>query len=149
MRRGNRTALGRAALFARGGAFAFVFHTAARSGGLIDGRENAIFGTVVTLSMAISPLVLIAPDRLPGREAASLVGGEAADRLRGQVLMIGVDRFGQIALQVLPARGAQVSVIEPNPERIRAAEGFGFRVHSGDGTRLDILRSAGAADLRG
>lgn len=142
----NRTALGRAALFAQGGEFAFVLYTAALSGGVIDGRENAIFGTVVILSMAISPLILIVADRLLRRETASLDGIEAADRLRGQVLMIGFGRFGQIAMQVLLARGAQVSVIEANPDRIREAERFGFKVYYGDGTRLDILRTSGAGE---
>ncbi len=145
---GNRSALGRAALFAQGGEFAFVLYTAALSGGVIDGRENAIFGTVVILSMAISPLILIVADRLLRREAVSLDGVEAADGLRGQVLMIGFGRFGQIAMQVLLARGAQVSVIESNPDRIREAERFGFKVYYGDGTRLDILRTSGAGEAQ-
>ena len=145
---GNCTALGRAALFAQGGEFAFVLYTAALSGGVIDGRETAIFGTVVILSMAISPLILIVADRLLLREAASLEGVEAADGLRGQVLMIGFGRFGQIAMQVLLARGAQVSVIEANPVRIREAERFGFKVYYGDGTRLDILRTSGAGEAQ-
>ncbi len=144
----NRTAMGRAALFAQGGEFAFVLYTAALSGGVIDGRENAIFGTVVILSMAISPLILIVADRLMRRESPSLDGVEAADRLRGQVLMIGFGRFGQIAMQVLLARGAQVSVIEADPDRIREAESFGFKVYYGDGTRLDILRTSGAGEAQ-
>ncbi len=144
----NRTAMGRAALFAQGGEFAFVLYTAALSGGVIDGRENAIFGTVVILSMAISPLILIVADRLMRRESPSLDGVEAADRLRGQVLMIGFGRFGQIAMQVLLARGVQVSVIEADPDRIREAESFGFKVYYGDGTRLDILRTSGAGEAQ-
>lgn len=145
---GNRTALGRTAMFAQGGEFAFVLYTAALAGGVIDGRENALFSTVVILSMAITPLILIAADRLLRREAASLDGVEAADGLRGQVLMIGFGRFGQIAMQMLLARGAQVSVIESNPDRIREAERFGFKVYYGDGTRLDILRASGAGEAQ-
>lgn len=145
---GNRTALRRSAMFAQGGEFAFVLYTAALAGGVIDGRENAIFSTVVILSMAITPLILIVADRLLRREAASLDGVEAADGLRGQVLMIGFGRFGQIAMQVLLARGAQVSVIESNPDRIREAERFGFKVYYGDGTRLGILRTSGAGEAQ-
>ncbi|WP_431309890.1 NAD-binding protein [Algicella marina] len=33
--------------------------------------------------------------------------------------MIGFGRFGQTALQILLARGARISVIENNPDRIR------------------------------
>ena len=144
----NLTALRRTAMFAQGGEFAFVLYTAAVTGGVIDGRENAIFSTVVILSMAITPLILIAADRLLNNQAVSLDGVEAADGLRGQVLVIGFGRFGQIALQVLLARGAQVSVIESNPDRIREAERFGFKVYYGDGTRLDILRHSGASEAQ-
>jgi glutathione-regulated potassium-efflux system protein KefB len=141
----NRPALRRTAMFAQGGEFAFVLYAAALSGGVIDARENAIFASVVILSMAITPLILLAADRL--REgAASFDGVEAANGLRGQVLVIGFGRFGQIALQVLLARGAQVSVIEASPDRIREAERFGFKVWYGDGTRLDILRASGAGE---
>jgi glutathione-regulated potassium-efflux system protein KefB len=144
----HRAALARTAMFAQGGEFAFVLYTAALAGGVIDGRENAIFSTVVILSMAITPLILIAADRLLRDGAASLDGVEAANGLRGQVLVIGFGRFGQIALQVLLARGAQVSVIEANPDRIREAERFGFKVYYGDGTRLDVLRASGAGEAQ-
>lgn len=139
-------ALRRTVMFAQGGEFAFVLYTAALSGGVIGVRETAIFSTVVILSMAITPLILLAADRLLHDPDASLDGVEAADGLHGQVLVIGFGRFGQIALQVLLARGADVSVIENNPDRIREAARFGFKIHYGDGTRLDILRSSGAAE---
>lgn len=144
----NLPALRRTVMFAQGGEFAFVLYTAAVAGGVIDARENAIFSTVVILSMAITPLILIAADRLLRDGDPSLEGIEAAEGLRGQVLVIGFGRFGQIALQMLLARGAQVSVIENNPDRIREAARFGFKVYYGDGTRLDILHSSGAAQAQ-
>jgi glutathione-regulated potassium-efflux system protein KefB len=144
----NLAALRRTAMFAQGGEFAFVLYTAALAGGVIDARENAIFATVVILSMAITPLILIAADRFLRAQSSALDGVEPADGLRGQVLVIGFGRFGQIALQILLARGAQVSVIENNPDRIREAARFGFKVYYGDGTRLDILHASGAAQAR-
>jgi len=144
----NLTALRRMVMFAQGGEFAFVLYTAALGGGVIDARENAIFSTVVILSMAITPLILIAADRLLRDPATALDGVDAADGLRGQVLVIGFGRFGQIALQLLLARGAQVSVIENSPDRIREAARFGFKVYYGDGTRLDILHASGAGQAQ-
>ncbi|MCC5968332.1 MAG: cation:proton antiporter [Pararhodobacter sp.] len=144
----NIVALRRTAMFAQGGEFAFVLYTAALTGGVIDARENAVFSTVVILSMAITPLILIVADRLLRGPDAGLDGVDAADGLRGQVLVIGFGRFGQIALQMLLARGAQVSVIENNPDRIREAARFGFKVYYGDGTRLDILHASGAAQAQ-
>ncbi len=141
----NLPALRRTAMFAQGGEFAFVLYTAALAGGVIDARENAIFSTVVILSMAITPMILLVADRLLQAPHVGLDGVEAAEGLRGQVLVIGFGRFGQITLQMLLARGAQVSVIENNPDRIREAARFGFKVYYGDGTRLDILHNSGAA----
>ena len=144
----NLTALRRTVMFAQGGEFAFVLYTAALAGGVIEARENVIFSTVVILSMAITPLIMIAADRFLRDPDAALDGVEAADGLRGQVLVIGFGRFGQIALQMLLARRAQVSVIENNPDRIREAARFGFKVFYGDGTRLDILHTSGAAQAQ-
>ncbi|MFD2843907.1 NAD-binding protein [Paracoccus cavernae] len=95
--------------------------------------------------MALTPLILIFADRLLTVEK-SLEGVDPAMGLKGQVLMIGFGRFGQIASQVLLLRGIEVSIIESSPDRIREAERFGFKIYYGDGTRLDILHHSGAAD---
>jgi len=144
----NLAALRRTVMFAQGGEFAFVLYTAAVAGEVIDARENAIFSTVVILSMAVTPLILFITDRLLRDPGAALDGVEPANGLRGRVLVIGSGRFGQIAQQMLLARGAQVSVIDNNPDRIREAARFGFKVFYGDGTRLDILRASGAAQAQ-
>lgn len=141
----NIAALKRTAMFAQGGEFAFVLYSAAASGGVIDARENAIFGSVVILSMAFTPLILIAADRLLRRDA-SMEGVERAHNLQGQALVIGFGRFGQIALQMLLARGAPASIINTDPDRIREAERWGFKVYFGDGSRLDVLHHSGAED---
>ncbi|WP_295045412.1 monovalent cation:proton antiporter-2 (CPA2) family protein [uncultured Paracoccus sp.] len=141
----NIAALKRTAMFAQGGEFAFVLYSAAASGGVIDARENAIFGSVVILSMAFTPLILIAADRLLRRDA-SMEGVERAHNLQGQALVIGFGRFGQIALQMLLARGATASIIDTDPDRIREAERWGFKVYFGDGSRLDVLHHSGAED---
>ncbi|MFD1881233.1 monovalent cation:proton antiporter-2 (CPA2) family protein [Paracoccus pacificus] len=141
----NIAALHRTALFAQGGEFAFVLYTAAQGDGLIAARDSAIFSSVVILSMAFTPLIQMAADRLL-KEESSMDGVEPASDLRGRVLVIGFGRFGQIALQLLLAQGVEVSVIENDPDRIREAERWGFKVYYGDGRRLDILRNSGAAD---
>ncbi|WP_312530160.1 monovalent cation:proton antiporter-2 (CPA2) family protein [Paracoccus sp. (in: a-proteobacteria)] len=142
---GNLAALRRVSIFAQGGEFAFVLYSAAATGGVISARENALLSTVIILSMALTPLILILADRIL-HEETSLDGVEPAFDLKGQVLMIGFGRFGQISSQLLLARGIEVSIIENNPARIREAERFGFKIYYGDGTRLDILKHSGAVD---
>lgn len=139
----NHQALRRTSMFLQGGEFAFVLYAAAMSGGVIDARENALFVTVVILSMAMTPLLMIAADRLL-RTEASMDGIDVAHDLKGRVLLIGFGRFGQIASQLLLSRGVDLAVIDRDPNRIRDAGRFGFQVFFGDGTRLDTLHHSGA-----
>jgi glutathione-regulated potassium-efflux system protein KefB len=119
----HRSALERTLLFAQGGEFAFVLYTSAFGNGLISAHDNALFSTVIILSMAVTPFVLILGSRLLREEAPSLEGVEAAHNLKGRVLMIGFGRFGQIASQLLLAQRSDVSIIEADPNRIREAGG--------------------------
>ncbi|MBB4095784.1 monovalent cation:proton antiporter-2 (CPA2) family protein [Brucella pecoris] len=140
----HHSALERTLLFAQGGEFAFVLYTSAFGNGLISARDNALFSTVIILSMAVTPLVLLLGGRLLRAEVPSLEGIEAALNLKGRVLMIGFGRFGQIAAQLLLAQRSDVSIIESDPNRIREAGRFGFKIFYGDGSRLDILHHSGA-----
>lgn len=141
----NHQALHRTSMFLQGGEFAFVLYAAAATGGVIDARENALFSTVVILSMALTPLLMIAADRLL-RGGVSMDGINVANELKGRILLIGFGRFGQIASQALLSRGVQLSVIDKEPNRIRDAERYGFKVYFGDGSRLDTLHHSGAAE---
>jgi voltage-gated potassium channel Kch len=70
------------------------------------------------------------------------------DGAKGSVLLIGFGRFGQIVSQLLLLEGTEVTAIDNDLEMIEAAEKFGFRVYFGDGSRLDVLRAAGAGRAR-
>ena len=66
----------------------------------------------------------------------------------GAVLVIGFGRFGQIVAQYLLAEKIDVTTIDLDPVMIQVAGRFGFKVYYGDGTRLDVLRAAGADEAR-
>jgi glutathione-regulated potassium-efflux system protein KefB len=140
----NREAVQRAVLFAQGGEFAFVLYAAAVAVGVLDTRTSAGLTAIVILSMALTPLLVMALNRLLPEPQASMDGIEAADGLEGRVLMIGFGRFAQLVSQPLLARGVEVSLIERDVEMIQAAATFGFKVYYGDGTRLDVLHASGA-----
>jgi glutathione-regulated potassium-efflux system protein KefB len=140
----NRAAIHRAATFAQGGEFAFVLYGAALAAGVFDAATSATMTAIVILSMALTPLVVMATDRLMPRPAVSMDGIERADGLAGRVLVIGFGRFAQVVSQPLLAHRIDVSLIENDVEMIQAAATFGFKVYYGDGTRLDVLRASGA-----
>ncbi|MBN9022117.1 MAG: cation:proton antiporter, partial [Rhizobiales bacterium] len=138
-------ALRRALLMAQGGEFAFVLYASALAVGLFDGRLAAILNAAVIISMALTPLApLLSKWLLPVRE--NFDGVEKANGLEGKALVIGFGRFGQVACQALLARGIDVSIIDSDTDMIRAAGTFGFKIYYGDGTRLDVLRAAGAGN---
>ncbi|MFG1372456.1 monovalent cation:proton antiporter-2 (CPA2) family protein [Xanthobacter oligotrophicus] len=147
-RAGHREALERAVLMAQGGEFAFVLYAAATGVGILDVTGDAILTATIIVSMAATPLLVIAHDRLVPKPAPSLEGMEAPENLSASVLLIGFGRFGQIVSQPLLARSCSITIIETNTDGIRDARDFGFKVHYGDGTRLDILHAAGAGEAR-
>lgn len=141
-------ALDRAVLMAQGGEFAFVLFAAALAARVIDPTVNANMTAIVVLSMALTPLAVIALRRLTPPRVASMEGVEAAHDLANQILVIGFGRFGQIAAQGVFIRGCQISIIESSTDSIRMAADYGFKVYYGDGSRVDVLRAAGADKAR-
>ncbi len=144
----HREALERLVLMAQGGEFAFVLYAAALSVGLITTEENAVLSAVIILSMVMTPLFVLAHDRLLPKPVVSTDGLPAPEDDGDAVLLIGFGRFGQVVSQPLLARGYRVTIIDSDPEAITTARDFGFKVYFGDGTRLDILRAAGASHAR-
>jgi len=146
----HEEALGRAALFAQGGEFAFVLFGAALAAGLFDARTSAIFTAIVILSMVLTPLVTVVVSRFLLKPAEvsidDLKGVDRPSNLRERVLIIGFGRFAQVVSQPLLARDVDVSIIDHDVEMIQAAGNFGFKVYFGDGSRLDVLRASGAAE---
>ncbi|TRW96293.1 potassium transporter [Paracoccus sp. M683] len=142
----SRAAIRRTVLFAQGGEFAFVLYTAAGTASILTPEAEALFSAVVILSMALTPLAVLAMNRYLPAEGETVDGVETPENLHGRALLIGFGRFGQVASQGLLARGVEVSIIDTDTEMIRAAEALGFKVYYGDGSRLDILHASGAEE---
>lgn len=145
---GRHEALVRISLFAQGGEFAFVLYAAALSAGILNHTNYAIFTATVIISMALTPITGMLMSRYMPQKSPSMDGIETASDLQGNVLLIGFGRFAQVVSQALLARGFVVSIIESDVDMIRAASDFGFKVYYGDGTRLDVLRTSGAATAK-
>ena len=137
-------ALERAVMMAQGGEFAFVLYAAATQVGILTPEWNANLAAIIILSMVLTPLMMILHARLTPKAPVSLDGVDVARELSAQVLLIGFGRVGQIVSQPLLARGHSLSIIDSDPEAIRVAQEFGFKVWYGDGARGDILHAAGA-----
>ena len=131
------------------GEFAFVLIPLGGSLGVLEARQASILTAVAAVTMLLGPLVATFTDELL-RRLARPQEREPDDfsDARGAVLVIGFGRFGQIVSQCLLAEGIDVTTIDNDPDMIQQAAGFGFKVYYGDGTRLDVLRAAGAVKVR-
>lgn len=144
LRASHAEALTRAALLAQGGEFAFVLYSAAADKGIFDAHTGAVLTAIVIISMALTPLCVLALRWLLPKPAPSMDGVDVARDLDGCALIVGFGRFGQIVAQAMLARGVKVSILDTDTDAIRAAAKWGVKVYYGDGTRIDMLRSAGA-----
>ena len=147
-RNGHADSLRLALLLAQGGEFAFVLFTTAQGLALFDAGTTALLTAAVIVSMALTPLAPILLKLLLPEKPDSLDGIELPDGLTGSALVIGFGRFGQVVCQALLARGIDVTIIDSDTEMIRIAGAFGFKIYYGDGTRLDVLRAAGAGSAK-
>lgn len=146
-RRGDSLRAG--AVLTAAGEFAFVLLPLGGALGFLRPREVAVLTAVAAITMLLSApvagLIEFVLRRLPKPP-----DGEPDDfnGARGSVLLIGFGRFGQIVSQCLLTQGIDVTAIDNDAEMIPNAARFGFKVYYGDGTRLDVLRVAGAGRAR-
>jgi CPA2 family monovalent cation:H+ antiporter-2/glutathione-regulated potassium-efflux system protein KefB len=141
-----RSALALGVLLSQGGEFGFVLFAQAQRAFLIAPDAASLFGAIVTLSMATTPFLMAATrplregpvERADEREAPHAEGANA--------IVVGYGRFGQTVAQMLMASDIPVTLIDTDTEMIDVASGFGAKVYFGDGTRLDLLRQAGAEE---
>lgn len=137
-------------LLAPVGEFAFVLIPLIGAAGLISAQAMSFAMALSALSMVAGPFAVKLTEALLKRRRVTLPAAdlEALAKARGNVLIIGFGRFGQLVTQVLLSQGCAVTVIDKNVESVRNAARFGFKIYYGDGTRLDVLRAAGAGAAR-
>jgi monovalent cation:proton antiporter-2 (CPA2) family protein len=136
---------------AQGGEFAFVLFAFAEANGVLTAAVVDPLIVAVALSMAATPLLLIAGFWIVGRSGARAGGPARAPEVENdhpQAIVAGFGRFGQIVGRLLQSAGIRTSVIDHDADQVELLRGFGRRVNYGDATRLDLLRAAGAEDAR-
>lgn len=141
-----RGALALGLLLSQGGEFGFVLFAQAQNAMLIAPEAASLFGAIVTLSMATTPFLMKITQRV--RTEPETDGGTREGPMSdgANALIVGYGRFGQTVGQMLIAQGVPVTLIDTDIEMIDVAANFGAKVYYGDGTRLELLRQAGAAE---
>jgi glutathione-regulated potassium-efflux system ancillary protein KefC len=138
-------------LLAQGGEFAFVVFQAAAGAKAIAAETASLLVGAVALSMLLSPLLLAALTRwlLPRfAHCETTTLQELAEPQSAPTIIAGFGRYGQIVARMLSAQGLPATVLEHDAGMVDTARAFGYQVFYGDASRLDLLRTAGAATAK-
>ncbi|HZB69436.1 MAG TPA: cation:proton antiporter [Sphingomicrobium sp.] len=132
-------------LLSQAGEFGFVLFAQAGAARLIAPEVASLFSAIVTVSMIATPFLMRLTEwvleRIPEPETGHQ-GPEFSPETN--VIVVGYGRFGQTVAQMLMAKRIPVTIVDQDAEQIEVSQEFGTKVYYGDGTRIDLLRTAGA-----
>ncbi|BFI97369.1 MAG: glutathione-regulated potassium-efflux system protein KefB [Rhodanobacter sp.] len=141
-------ALRLAVLLACGGEFAFVVLKLADEKALISARQHNLLVLAITLSMALTPLLVAAlakllgarKQRQPARDFDTIVAHSP------RVILAGYGRMGQIVARILRAEGIPFVALDHSVEQMDLMRRFGRwnDIFYGDPARPELLRAAQA-----
>ncbi|MEL6870280.1 MAG: monovalent cation:proton antiporter-2 (CPA2) family protein [Pseudomonadota bacterium] len=132
-------------ILSQGGEFGFVLFTAAVGSAVMERSLADFLIVVVSISMALTPVVMIAADAWIQRN--NRVEAPDYDNIDGEdvdVILVSFGRFGQIIGRILLSKGIAFTALESSPEQVEVVRKFGNKVYFGDARRVDLLHAAGA-----
>lgn len=138
-------------LLAQSSEFAFVLISFSKQNQLFDDRTAGLLLLVVTLSMVISPLLLIFNDKMVSPILARWQNKLEYDEIEEQenpIIIAGFGRFGLVVGRILLANGFKVTIIDSNPANVEILRKFGFKLYYGDVTRPQVLEKAGIKNAK-
>jgi monovalent cation:proton antiporter-2 (CPA2) family protein len=140
-------------MLAQGGEFAFLLFSFATQNSVISSDLANLLIVVVVLSMAATPLIIIAYDRLIRPRFVGCVSAESGEEAEidadeNPVIVAGYGRFGQVVSRLLKADGIETTLLDHDSGQIEMTGRFGYKVFYGDASRVELLSAAGAEEAR-
>jgi len=132
------------------GEFSFVTYAFALQLGIFDQAISDTLMAVTALSMTITPVLLVLLDKVinPAITKTHKISEKEMDSIdeRNKVILVGFGHFGSTLGRFLRANGVEATILDADPDRVDYLRKMGFKVYFGDGTRSELLHSAGARD---
>jgi monovalent cation:proton antiporter-2 (CPA2) family protein len=129
-------------VISQGGEFAFVLFSAGALAGAIGQPLASLLTLAVSLSMAATPVLLLADEMIRRRAGPETPEYEMPPGGDDHIIIAGFGRFGQIVTRVLRARQIPFTALDSNIEQVDFVKSFGSKIYYGDASRIDILRAA-------
>ena len=127
------------------GEFGFVLFSLSVGYGIMTQALADTLVIVVTLSMIVSPLLMMLQAKLDPVLTENARDFDRIEHGGGRVLIAGFGRFGQIVGRVLRMRKIPFTALEASVDQVDFVRRYGSLVYYGDASRLDLLEAAGAA----
>ena len=139
-----------ALLLAQAGEFGFILFGLANIFGVMDEELYQLLLLTIALSMVATPLLVkLAPwlGRAPASTPpAAVPPSKPIPASHNHVIVAGFGRLGNYLAHNLTKAGVPYLVLEANPVRVAKAQALNYPVFYGDASRIEVLRSAGAAN---
>ena len=130
--------------------FSFVLFAAAVSAGALAADQAALATVVAAASMVATPVLFAGSEKLliPRLRQRAKRPYDIIDTAPTPVILCGFGRMGQIVGRILGMHNIAFTALERDPGQVDVIRRFGGRVFYGDPTRVEVLRSAGAAQAK-
>jgi len=135
-------------LLSQGGEFAFVVFVMAVQQKFMEPDVSQFLMTVVTLTMALTPLLASIGRQIKSRLYVKAVlhdnkiKREVGD-ISKHIIVIGFTKVGRIVSYILRKRGLNYLIIDNNHRLVRIEKNNGYNIYYGDAMNIDILRHLG------
>ena len=131
-----------ALVLAQGGEFAFVLISVAQSNFIFGKNTADLLAVIVTLSLALTPVLLSLERLLIPRRPDTTKRFEKLPDQNAHVVIAGFGRFGQIAARVLRAKGIPFTALDKSVEQVELVRKFGSTAFFGDASHPEVLEAA-------
>lgn len=145
----NGASLHTALLMCQGSEFAFILFSLAAKQGVIANDLAQFLLVVVSLSMAVTPLLAIFGRYLENRlddmeDMEDEIEFKGVSDLDGHVIIAGFGRVGRVIAYMLYEMNYNYIAVDGNLMLVKKARAQGFPVYHGDVSKPDILKAVGA-----
>ncbi len=135
------------------GEFAFVLLSFTRQTGILPASTTSVMTAVVAVSMALTPLVILAYEKLiHPRFTVSEDKGDSREMdtiaEKNPVILAGFGKGGNVVGRFLLANKVPVTILDMDSDRIDLLHNLGIQAYYGDASRYDLLVAAGAAEAK-
>lgn len=134
------------------GEFAFVLFSFSSEEGIIPKNVTETMVAVVAISMALTPLLMLANEKFiqPMFHPENDTEEKEADAIdeKNPVIIAGFGHFGNTIGRFLRAHNIGTTILDIDSDRVELLRKLGFKVYYGDASRRDLLHAAGAEHAR-